>query len=194
MSDDRGTITDLLVAWGDGDQQALEALMPLVYEHLKGMAANHLRGERRAHTLQTTALVNEAFLRLVRQDRMRWEHRAHFYAIAARLMRRILVDHARHHDCSKRDNRDTVRLSPTAFDQLPTERPQDLVALDDALAALAQNDPTQAQIIELRFFGGLTKSEIACALGISTATVTRRWRLARAWLYNDLVKGVSHPS
>lgn len=189
MEQEAGTITELLLAWGDGDEQALEQLMPLVYDHLRGMAANYLRREHTQHTLQTGALVNEAFLRLIHQNQVRWEDRTQFFAIAARMMRRVLVDHARYHGYAKRDSDTTVRLSPEAFDQLPTERPEELIALDDALEALAKNDEEQAQIVELRYFGGLTKEEIAVVLGISTATVSRRWRLARAWLYDLLVKG-----
>ena len=162
--------------------------MPLVYDHLRGMAANHLRRERTDHTLQTAALVNEAFLRLVDQNQTGWESRSHFYAIAARVMRRILLDHAKYHSRARRDSQETVQLSPEAFDQFPTERPEHLIALDDALNALAKNDPVAAELIEMRYFGGMTKEEISAVLGLSTATVTRRWRSARAWLFDTLVK------
>lgn len=163
--------------------------MPLVYDHLRGMAANHLRREREDHTLQTSGLVNEAFLRLVAQNQVDWESRSHFFAIAARVMRRILLDHARHHGRARRDSKETMRFSPEAFDQIPTERPEHLIALDDALNALAKKDPMEADLVEMRYFGGMTKEEVAAVLGVSTATVTRRWRTARGWLYNFLVRG-----
>lgn len=191
MIENPGTITELLMAWSEGDERALEELMPLVYDHLRGMAANHLRRERPDHTLQTAGLVNEAFLRLVQQDRVDWEGRSHFFAIAARMMRRILVDHAKYHGYAKRDNSETVRLTPEAFDRLPTDRPRDIILVEDALEALERNEPVLARIVELRFFGGLKKTEIATVLDMSTATVTRKWRVARAWLYNLLVKGDS---
>ena len=188
MVKEPGTITDLLVAWSEGEQEALGELMPLVYDHLRGMAANHLRNERPDHTLETKALVNEAFLRLVRQEQVPCRGREQFFAIAARMMRRILVDHARSRDCAKRDGGEMVSLTLEAFDRLPTEDPQALLALDDALKDLAKHDPVQAKIVEMRYFGGLNKDEMATVLDISPATVTRRFKLARAWLYRTLIQ------
>jgi RNA polymerase sigma factor (TIGR02999 family) len=184
-------ITALLVAWSGGDKQALEELMPRVYDHLREMAGHYLRRERQDHTLQTGGLVNEAFLRLVRQDHVDWESRSHFFAIASSMMRRILVDHAKYHGSAKRDSKETVRLAPEVFDQFPTEKPEHVIALDDPLDDSAKEYPEEAKLVELRYFGGLNREELAAALDISPATVTRRWRMIRAWLYAYLVKGDS---
>lgn len=192
MPADRGEITELLGAWRRGDERALEKLIPMVYNELREMAGQHLRREREDHTLQTAGLVSEAFLRLVGQDRVDWEGRSHFFAIASSMMRRILVDHARCHGSIKRGNKETVRLSPEVIDQFPVERAEHVLALEEALEALGQEYPEQAKLVEFRYFGGMNKQEIATAIGISTATVTRRWRLARAWLYDYLVQGDEH--
>ena len=188
MDAENTQITRLLIAWSDGDKEALDALMPLVYDRLRRLAASYLRHEREGHTLQTTALVNEAYLRLIQQDQVSWRDRAHFFAIAAQMMRRILVDHARHHSYAKRGGA-TPNLSLADLDRVSVEKDPDLIALDEALTALARKDAQQAKLVELRYFGGLTKEEIAEVLGISSATVTRRWRLTKAWLYRYLVKG-----
>jgi RNA polymerase sigma factor (TIGR02999 family) len=181
-------ITRLLVAWSGGDEKALDKLMPLVYGRLRRLAASYLRRERPDHTLQTSALVNEAYLRLIAQDQVTWRDRAHFFALAAQMMRRILVDHARRHSYAKRGG-PARNLSPVELDRVTIEKDPDVVAVDEALNALAEKDPQQAKLVELRYFGGLTKEEIAEVLGISSATVTRRWRLAKAWLFRYLVKG-----
>ncbi|MEM7051617.1 MAG: sigma-70 family RNA polymerase sigma factor [Acidobacteriota bacterium] len=184
----QGKLTQLLIEWSDGDRKALEELMPLVYDRLQGMADRYLRKERSNHTLEAPGLVNEAFLRLIDQDRVRWRDRAHFFAIASQMMRRILVDHARRHGSAKRGAAfDRVSLSDS--DPIPVEKAPDLVALDDALNTLAETHPEGARVVELRYFGGLTQEEISAVMGISTATVIRRWRTTRAWLYRFLVQG-----
>ena len=188
MGDASAEITDLLVAWSRGDRDSLEQLMPLVYARLKRMAGSFLRSEPADHRYQTTALVHEAFLRLVRQDRVEWRDRAHFLAIAGRMMRRILVDHARRLARPKHGG-DAERLPFEILADRTIERPAELLALDEALAALATRDPGLAELIELRFFGGLTKEEAAEVAGIGTATVTRRMRAAKAWLHKYLVDG-----
>lgn len=197
MTADRQPITALLVAWSGGDVRALDSLMPLVYDQLRTLAAGFLRGERSHHTLASSALVHEAFLRMVELDRVSWNDRAHFFALSARIMRRILIDHARKHGASKRgDGADALPLDEAAF--LPAADHPELLALDQAMNRLADRDPEQARIVELRYFGGLDREEIACVLGISSATVTRRWRMARAWLYRQLVNrppaGAEEPS
>jgi RNA polymerase sigma factor (TIGR02999 family) len=178
-------VTGLLVNWSNGDQQALEDLMPLVYSELRRLAKAYLRRERSDHTLQSTALVNEAFLRLVNQRNVQWKSRAHFFGIAAQLIRRILVDHARAHQADKR-GAGAFKLSLDEAIGVPEKRDLDLVALDDALQRLTELDPQQSRIVELRFFAGLSIEETAEVLGISTATVKREWSTARAWLYRDL--------
>ena len=186
-------VTTLLQQWSDGDQEALDKLMPLVYDELRSIASAYLQRERQAHTLQTTALVNEAFLRLIDQRRVHWRNRTHFYGIAAQLMRRVLIDHARAHQTNKRGKGQVTLLLDEAFN-VSTERDAELIALDDALKSLAEIDPRKAQIVEMRFFGGMTAEEIAEALGISTETVKRQWRLAKAWLYRELNKENDHDS
>lgn len=179
-------ITRLLIDWGKGDQVALERLMPLVYSELRRLAGNYLRRERAEHTLQPTALVNEAYLKLVDQRNARWQNRAHFFGIAAQLMRRILVDHARQRQAEKRGGVDQQRLSITSAEALVKQPEIDLLALNEALDELAQMDPQQSRIVELKFFGGLSIEETAEVLGISHATVERDWKLARAWLRRQL--------
>jgi RNA polymerase sigma factor (TIGR02999 family) len=180
-------VTELLVKWRTGDAQALDALVPLVYSELRAVAHRFLRRERRSHTLQTEALVHEAYLRLLDGRPMATENRAHFVAVAARLMRQILVDYARTHQAAKRGAGQTVEL--TLDIELPQSPPADVVALDDALNALSQRDAQQGRIVELRFFGGLTIEEAAVALDISPATVKRDWAMARAWLSREMKKG-----
>jgi RNA polymerase sigma-70 factor (ECF subfamily) len=177
-------VTQLLAAWSDGNQSARDELIPLVYAELHRVAQNYLRRERRGHTLQSSALVHEAFLRLVDQ-RVAWRNRAHFFGIAAQLMRRILVDYARSRGNEKHGG-DQLHLELDDALDAAAERDADLVALDDALTDLAAIDPQQSRVIELRYFGGLTIEETAEALGLSDTTVEREWRLARAWLRREL--------
>jgi|SRR5687768_41873 len=179
-------ITELLVDWGKGDQAALEKLMPLVYDELRRLASNYLRRERATHTLQPTALVNEAYLKLVDQRNAKWQNRAHFFGISAQLMRRILVDHARQHQAQKRGGSNQQRLSITSAERVAKQPEVDLLALNEALDELTRMDPQQAQIVELKFFGGLSIDETAEVLGISHATVERDWKMARAWLRRQL--------
>ncbi len=184
-------ITELLIAWRAGSTGARDELIPLVYTRLRTIAKRFLRKERQDHSLATAGLVNEAYLRIVDQKRMHWQDRSHFFAIASQMMRRILVDHARSHSAEKRGGQ--VEHVPLAdLDSLPSEQPPSLLALDEALTALALHDSEAARLVELRYFGGLNKGELAEALGISTATVARRWRVVRAWLYSYLVQGEVH--
>ena len=179
-------ITQLLIDWGNGDQAALEKLMPLVYSELRRLAGNYLRRERAEHTLQPTALVNEAYLKLIDQRNAKWQNRAHFFGISAQLMRRILVDHARQHQAVKRGGSGQQRVSITTVEKLVKEPEVDLLALNEALDELARMDPQQSQIVELKFFAGLSIEEIAEVLGIGHATVERDWKMARAWLRRQL--------
>jgi RNA polymerase sigma factor (TIGR02999 family) len=175
----------LLLAWGRGDRSALDELAPLVLQELRRLARLQMRGERHNHTLQTTALVNEAFIRLIDLRRIRWQDRAHFLALSARLMRRILVDYARSRNYQKRGGgAATVALDDVLV--ASPERGADLVALDDALEDLARVDARKSQVVELRFFGGLSVEETAEALHVSPETVLRDWRLAKAWLLREI--------
>src|SRR5262252_6793185 len=176
-------MTLLLVRWADGDQQALEDLTPLVYKELRRLAASYLRKERKGHTLRPTALVHEAYLRLVNQSNPRWEDRSHFYGVAARLMRQILVEHARRKQAIKREARTVSLENALTFHQ---ERGRDLVALDNALAALEKFDPRKCKAIELRYFGGLSMDEVAQALEVSAVTVRRDLRMAETWLHREM--------
>ncbi|MEO8435366.1 MAG: sigma-70 family RNA polymerase sigma factor [Pyrinomonadaceae bacterium] len=178
-------VTQLLVAWSNGDKAALDRLMPLVYTELRRLAHHYMSRERPGHTLQTTALVNEAYLRLVDQDQMRWENRAHFFGIAARLMREILVDHARSRQAVKRGGGQYM-LSLSKVDRLASRPDVNLIALDEALRRLEAIDPQKGRIVELRYFGGLRIEETAEVLGISPATVKRDWSMARAWLRSEI--------
>ncbi len=180
-------ITQLLLAWGDGDKRALDKLMPFVYEELRRLARNYMRHQPSDHTLQTTALVNEAYLRLIDSSQVRWQNRTHFFAISAQLMRRILVDFARAKKAGKRGGQD----QKITFDEaLPvsSEQESELIALDEALNELAVLNERQSRIVEMRYFGGMTEEEIAETLDISTRTVRRDWSIARAWLYRELKK------
>jgi len=178
-------VTQLLIAWNNGDEQALTALMPLVYQDLRRLASHHLGRERAGHTLQTTALVHEAYLRMARQKEVRWENRVHFLAAAAQMMRWILVDYARARRFAKRGG-GALQVSIDEAMAVSDERAADLIALDDALNALAEFDERESKIIELRFFGGLSIIETAEALGVSPGTVMREWTLAKAWLKREL--------
>jgi len=178
-------VTELLLAWGEGDQAALEQLIPLVHAELRRIAARYMARERAGHTLQPTALVNEVYVRLVDVDRVKWQNRAHFLAVSSRLMRRVLVDFARARSYKKRGA--GVRHVP--FDDtaiIDIGRGHDVLALDDALDVLARVNARQSQIVVMRFFGGLTNDEIASALDISAATVMRDWQLAKTWLLREL--------
>ena len=179
-------ITQLLVEWSRGDQKALDKLMPMVYSELRRLASNYLRRERAGHTLQPTALVNEAYLKLIDQKHARWQNRAQFFGVSAQLMRRILVDHARAHQAAKRGGSDQQRLSITTAEGLVQQPEVDLLALHEALEELATLDPQQERIVELRFFGGLSIDETAEVVGIGHATVERDWKMARAWLRRKL--------
>ena len=179
-------VTALLQQWSRGDRDALEKLTPLVYEELRGIAAGYMRDERPGHTLQATALVHEAYVRLIGQKRVSWQNRAHFFGIAAQLMRRILIDHARRRQAAKRGVGGPLRLTAGVDVAGAPEQDFDLLAIDGALSRLEQLDAAQARIVELRFFGGLTVEETAEVAGVSTATVKREWRTARAWLRHEV--------
>ena len=183
-------VTQLLKQWRQGDRDALERLMPLVYEELRRIAGHYLKGERQGHTLESTALVHEAFLRLIGQRNVQWQNRAHFFGIASQMMRRILVDHARKRQAAKRDGA-LVRLSVAERLVPAAEREPELLALDQAIDALAALDPDQSRLVELRYFGGLTIEETAEVMGISPATVKREWATARLWLKREIRKGAS---
>ena len=178
-------ITQLLQRWRDGNRGALDALLPLVYDELRRLAHRHLRNERAEHTLQSSALVHEAYLRLVGQDFPQWEGRTHFFAIAAQLMRQILVDYARRHRASKRGS-GVCMLTLGDVEVLPQREDVDVVALNDALNSLAEIDPRQSRVVELRFFAGLSLEETSEVMGIGTATVQRDWTAARAWLHREI--------
>ena len=182
-------ITELLANWGQGNADAREALMPLVYDELRRIARRHLWRQRPNHTLQSAALVNEAYLRLVRQESPQWQNRAHFFGVAAQAMRQILVDYARSRLSAKR-GAGAPRFTLDTKIALPEQDKEevDLVALDDALNTLSALDPRQSRIIELRFFGGLSIEDTAVVLGISPATVKREWTMARMWLHREMIK------
>jgi RNA polymerase sigma factor (TIGR02999 family) len=179
-------VSALLRAWSDGDQDALQALTPIVYEELHRLARRYLRRERSGHSLQATALVNEAYMRLAGYTRMQWQDRAHFFAVSAQVMRRILVDHARRHNVRRGRGFQHVSLDEVAVVAPAGEAGKDLVALDEALVALARIDQRKAQIVEMRFFAGLTVEEIGSVLQVSAGTIKRDWRAAKAWLYREL--------
>jgi RNA polymerase sigma-70 factor, ECF subfamily len=180
--------TDLLIAWGKGEREACDQLMPLVYEELRRLAAHYMRKERAGHTLQATALVNEVYLRLVDTDRIRVQNRAHFFALASRMMRRMLVDAARARGNVKRGGR-VKRVSLDSASGVIDETRMDFVALDEALRKLESEHPRKVQVVELRYFGGLSLMESAASLGVSSDTVKRDWRFARAWLQRELGDG-----
>ena len=185
MNDTPNEITEQLIAWSKGDEAALDALIPAVYQELRRMADSHLRGENAGHSLQPTALIHEAYLRLIDQKRVEWQNRAHFFGIASQMMRRILVDHAKaKHRVKRGGTSPKVSLDETI--NLGSERAAELVALDDALKVLDELDQRKSRIVELRYFGGLTVDETAQVLGVSDKTVMRDWNLAKAWLYQQL--------
>jgi len=178
-------VTELLVRWRSGDKAALDSLMPLVYIELRRIANRYLQGERSDHTLQSTALVHEAYVRMIEQALPQWQNRAHFFAVAAQLMRQILVDHARSHRASKRGG-DVYKLALEDAEEQPKVLDFDIVALDDALKSLALMDEQQSRVVELKFFGGLSVEDTADVLGVSASTVKRDWTTARAWLFREL--------
>ena len=183
-----GAVSRLLQAWGRGDLQARDDLMPVVYRELRRRAGAYLRRERQDHTLQPTALVHEAYMRLVGQERVAWQNRAHFFAIASHMMRRILVDYAREHEAAKRPG---AGVKVMLDDRIGAAEPRacEFIAVDQALVELTRIDPRQGQIVELRYFGGLSEQEVGDVLSISRATVTREWQTARAWLYRRMTTG-----
>jgi RNA polymerase sigma factor (TIGR02999 family) len=183
-----GDVTALLIAWGQGDESALERLIPVVHFELHRLARGQMARQRKGHTLQTTALVNEAYLRLVDLSRMRWQDRAHFFAMSARLMRRILVDHARAQQSLKRGG-EVRKVSLDEAADLMEDRRIDLVALDDAMQVLADTDARKSQVVEMRFFGGLSVEETAHALRVSPETVMRDWKVAKVFLLRELSGG-----
>jgi len=182
-----GQVSGLLRAWSDGDRDALDRLTPIVYDELHRLARRYMKHERPGHSLQTTALVNEAYMRLVDYKGMQWQNRAHFFAVSAQLMRRILVEHARRHNLKRGGGVQHVSLEETAI--LGADRAADLIALDDAMVALERLDPRKVQVVEMRFFGGLSVEETAEVLKVSSVTVMRDWSTAKAWLYLELTGG-----
>ena len=187
-----GDVSAILRAWSDGDQRALDRLTPIVYDELRRLARRYMRRERPGHSLQTSALVNEAYMRLVDYKRMQWQNRAHFFAVSAQLMRRILVDHARRRNLKRGGGVPHVSLDDAAV--VTGEAATDLVALDDAMNALARLDPRKVQVVEMRFFGGLSVEETAAVLKVSPVTVMRDWSSAKAWLYRELTGGTGDGS
>jgi RNA polymerase sigma-70 factor, ECF subfamily len=183
-------VSGLLRAWSDGDRDALDRLTPIVYDELHRLARHYMRGERPGHSLQTSALVNEAYMRLVDYKGMQWQNRAHFFAVSALLMRRILVEHARRHNLKRGGNVQHVSLEETAV--VGGDRSADLVALNEAMDALARLDPRKVQVVEMRFFGGLSVEETAEVLKVSSVTVMRDWSTAKAWLYRELTGGTTN--
>ncbi len=183
-------VSQLLVQWRSGDQQALDRLMPLVYDELRRIAGRYMKRERKDHTLQTTALVNEAYLRMVGQQDVKWQNRAHFFAVAASVMRHLLVDHARARGRVRRGaHRQQVTLDKAAI--ISEQRGEEMLALDEALTKLAAIDARKVKIVELRYFSGLSAEETATVLGVSEITVKREWLKAKAWLYRELSQGMS---
>jgi len=181
-------LTQLLAAWSDGNQAALEKLLPLVNAELRRLAGHYMRRETPGHTLQTSALVNEAYIRLIDQKHVRWQNRAHFYGIASQLMRRILIDHARSNQYAKRGG-GAVKVSLDEAAAITEARSAELLAVDEALEKLTAMDARKGRLVELRFFGGLTEEEAAEVLGVSLPTVQREWRAAKAWLHRMLTAG-----
>jgi len=184
-----GEVSTLLRAWSDGDRGALDRLTPIVYDELHRLARRYMKGERPGHTLQTTALVNEAYMRLADYKDMQWQNRAHFFAVSAQLMRRILVEHARRHNLKRGGGAQHVSLEDAVV--VGGGRAADLVALDDAMNALARLDARKVQVVEMRFFGGLSVEETAEVLKVSPVTVMRDWNTAKAWLYRELAGGTT---
>ena len=181
-----GDVSALLRSWSQGDQNAIQALTPIVYDELHRLARHYMRRERPGHSLQATALVNEAYMRLADYTRMQWQDRAHFFAVSAQVMRRILVEHARRHNVKRGRGVQRVSLDDVVVVAPGEEAEADLVALDEALVGLARIDPRKARVVEMRFFGGLTVEEIGEVLKVSAGTIKREWRAAKAWLYEEL--------
>ena len=190
MEERPGDVTHLLRQWSGGDPQALDELVPIVYNELRRLAQYHLQRERDGHTLQSTALVHEVYLRLCHQEEPQWENRAHFFAVAARMMRRILVDHSRRHGAEKRGGAAMPAPLEDALN-IPVQAGVDLVALDDALEQLAVFDGRKSRVVEMRFFAGLSAKEIAAVLSTTEATVRRDWMIAKVWLYRYLERRAS---
>ncbi len=186
-------VTRLLKDWSGGDPAALDQLIPIVYDELRAVAARYLRRERQDHTLQPTALVNEAYLRLIDQKQVQWQNRAHFFGVSAQMMRRILVDHAKSHNRAKRGG-GARKVSLDEAAALSQERADDIVELDEALTALAAFDERKSRVVEMRYFGGLSVEETAEVLKVSEITVARDWKLARAWLYTHIENYGEHAS
>ena len=180
-------VTELLIKFSDGKREAVDQLLPLIYDELRRIASSYLRRERSDHTLQPTALVNEAYMKMVDITQVSWQNKAHFIGVAANQMRRILVDHARQHNAQKRGGEFHILTLNEEIDKAD-EQSAELIALDDALTELAQMDPIKAQIVELRYFGGLTTDEAAEVLGVSSITIKRHWKMTKAWLYGQLTK------
>ncbi len=183
-------VTQLLVDWGNGDQRALDELIPLVYDELRRLAGRYMRRESPGHTLQTSALVNEAYLRLIDQKSVQWQNRAHFFGVAAQLMRRILVDHARSRARVKRGGK--AQVVSLAEKAVLFKDVADVIALDEPLNNLAEMDPRKSQIVEMKYFGGLTTEEVAEVLKVTSRTVEREWRKAKGWLNRTLSKGATN--
>ena len=188
-SDSTTQVTQLLARWRDGDREALDSLMPLVYEELRGLAHHYLQNERHGHTLQSTALVHEAYLRLMGGQPLHVQNRAHFIAIASRLMRQVLVDYARERKASKRDG--GCRIAVESLGAIAIGSDDELIALDDALGELSRLDERQGRIVEMKFFGGLSAPEISQVMGLSRATVDRDWATARVWLHRQMSRAAS---
>lgn len=188
MSSD-SDITDLLINWGEGDNSVLENLIPLVEKELRRLAHHYMNNERAGHLLQTTALVNEAYLRLINQRRVRWQNRAHFYGIAAQIMRRILLNYARDRRRKKRGGEQAIQVSLSDVCVMSSEKSSELIALDEALEKLAVIDERKSRVVELRFFGGLNAEESAEVLGVSAVTINRDWKMAKAWLSREMTHG-----
>ncbi|HEX7771893.1 MAG TPA: sigma-70 family RNA polymerase sigma factor [Pyrinomonadaceae bacterium] len=186
----RHQITELLAEWREGNQSALDELYPLVYDELHRLARRYMSRERKDHTLQTTALINEAYVRMVDQKNVNWANRSHFFAISAQIMRRILIDHARRHRYAKRGG-GAQQVSLEEVAAIVPDQGRELVRLDEALKSLAERDPRRSQVVELRYFGGLNNEEIAGVLHVSENTVTRDWNMARAWLYQQLTENAT---
>lgn len=184
-------ITELLAEWSDGNQSALDELYPLVYDELHRLARRYMSRERKGHTLQTTALINEAYVRLVDQKNVHWANRSHFFAISAQIMRRILIDHARRHAFAKRGG-GAQQVSLDEAVAVTSGIGSEMLRLDEALKTLAEMDPRRSQVVELRYFGGLNNEEIAGVLHISENTVTRDWNMARAWLHQQLSESATN--
>jgi RNA polymerase sigma factor (TIGR02999 family) len=187
MNPDPKEVTQLLLAWRNGDETAFDKLLPLVYDELRRLARNYMRRERRGHTLQTSALVHEAYLRLVEHEGIDWQNGAHFFGVAAQAMRRVLVDYARRRNFAKRGGA-AQRVALEEAATLAEERAAEVIALDEALQSLARIDPRKSRVVELRYFGGLTIEETAEALDIAPATVARDWNTAKAWLLREMGK------